>query len=103
MHYCITYTRLWPKTIAYAWDDNIAKSKKAKNAIMAAIADYQRYTCLRFVPWNGHKDYFYFYQGVGCSSPVGKWGGRASISLASGCWSKATVIHEMGHSLGELS
>merc|ERR1719476_1284499 len=70
--------RLWPKTIAYSWDDNIARSSKAKNAIMAAIADYQRYTCLRFVPWNG----------------------RATISLASGCWSKATVIHEMGHSLG---
>jgi len=92
--------RLWPKTIAYSWDDNIARSSKAKNAIMAAIADYQRYTCLRFVPWNGHRDYFYFYQGRGCSSPVGRWGGRATISLASGCWSKATVIHEMGHSLG---
>jgi len=93
--------RLWPKTIAYAWDDNIARSKKAKDAIMSAIADYHRYTCLRFVPWNGQRDYFYFYQGTqGCSSPVGRWGGRAQIQLASGCWSKATVIHEMGHSLG---
>lgn len=102
--------RLWPKTIAYDWDSNIGRSRKARDAIMAAIKDYHKYTCLRFKKrksgggWflggGAEKDYMYFYQGSGCSAPVGKHGGKASISLAPGCWSKSTVIHEMGHSLG---
>jgi len=92
--------RLWPKQIAIAFGPNIKASQTAKDAIFAAIRDFYKYTCLKFVWWNGQRDYLYFYQGRGCSSPVGRWGGRNSISLASGCWSKSTVIHEMGHSLG---
>ena len=94
-------TRLWPKTIAVEFSPEIKSSKRAMDAIYEAIADFRKYTCLDFVLRNGHRDYLYFYQGSGCSSPVGRWGGRSSISLASGCWSKSTVIHEMGHSLGK--
>jgi len=92
--------RLWPKNIAYDYSSEIASSSKAKAAIQAAIADYQKYTCLRFVKRTSESEYLHFYKGGGCSSPVGRTGGRNTISLASGCWSKSTVIHEMGHSLG---
>ena len=94
-------TRLWPKTIAVEFSANIQKSAKAKAAIFAAFDDFRKYTCLEFVWRRGHRDYLYFYQGQGCSSPVGRVGGWNAISLAEGCWSKSTVIHEIGHSLGE--
>ena len=90
-------------SIAYDYSSEIASSSKAKAAIQAAIADYQKYTCLRFLKRTSESEYLHFYKGGGCSSPVGRTGGRNTISLASGCWSKSTVIHEMGHSLGEYN
>ena len=89
----------------------LSRSRKAQAMINAAIAEYHKYTCIRFKKrksgWflggGGERDYLYFYTGNGCSSPVGRYGGRAQISLHRDCWSKSTVIHEIGHSLGELS
>merc|ERR1712150_29841 len=70
-------------------------------AIRAAIADYHRYTCLKFVPaTSSDMAYFSFYLGRGCNSYVGYRGVVNRISLDTGCWGKGTVLHEMGHSLG---
>ena len=93
-------TRLWPKNIYVEFSQGIWNSKKAQDAIFAAIADYRKYTCLEFYWRNGQETYMYFYEGSGCSAYVGRWHGKNSISLSSGCWSKSTVIHEIGHSLG---
>lgn len=42
---------------------------------MKAIADYHRLTCLRFVPYNGQKDYISIQSGnTGCWSSVGRIG-----------------------------
>ena len=35
-----------------------------------------------------------------CSSPVGYYNRANRISLASGCWYKGIVMHEIAHSLG---
>ena len=36
----------------------------------------------------------------GCSSPLGRQGGIQSLSLANGCDSMATIMHEFMHALG---
>lgn len=48
-------------------------------------------------------DYIYIIKGTenGCSSSVGRIGGKQSMNLQSpGCMSKPTIIHEMIHALG---
>jgi len=90
----------WPGAVVpYQIQSSIGASGVA--AIRRAIADYHRYTCIRWVPRTNQRTYVSFYRGGGCSSPVGYRNGRVNyISLASGCWSKGITMHEMGHSLG---
>eukprot|EP00795_Rhopilema_esculentum_P010341 gene10341-19038_t len=95
-----TKTSLWPTTIPYSMESSIASSSRAVSAINAAIADYQNLTCLRFVKRTNELGYLHFYQGSGCSSPVGYYRRANTISLASGCWYKGIVMHEIAHSLG---
>jgi len=98
-------TGLWTKrgetvTIPYTMDGTIGGSKKAQGALKGAFDDYHKFTCLRFVPRSNERAYIHFRTGGGCSSPVGMTGGQNRITLASGCWSRSTVIHEIGHSIG---
>jgi len=93
-------TNLWPGPIPYSLSPSLSRSSKAVNAIQLAIDDYHKYTCLRFVKRTTETAYIYFYNGQGCSSPVGRTGRRNTISLSSGCWARSTVIHEIGHSIG---
>merc|ERR1711973_976476 len=74
----------------------------ATSAIDQAIADYHRYTCIRFSRQSRKPSgpHIYFTTGSGCSSPVGRGRSGNSIRLARGCWRKGTVIHEIGHSIG---
>lgn len=46
------------------------------------------------------EDYISLYKGGGCSSKIGRVGGRQTLSLASGCDRMATIMHEFTHSLG---
>ena len=91
---------LWPTTIPYEFADSLRNEPQARRAIMAAIKEYEKYTCLRFKPRSGEENYMYFYPGGGCSSGVGMYLGRNWVSLGKGCWSRSTAIHEIGHSLG---
>eukprot|EP00112_Aurelia_sp_Birch-Aquarium-sp1_P011279 Seg2370.3 transcript_id=Seg2370.3/GoldUCD/mRNA.D3Y31 product="High choriolytic enzyme 1" protein_id=Seg2370.3/GoldUCD/D3Y31 len=96
-----THSNLWPLTIAYEFDPVINNSSRAVSVINQAIADYEKYTCLRFVKRTNEKEYLKFYKGGGCSSHVGYYKNRVNwISLAGGCWYKGIVIHEIAHSLG---
>ncbi|XP_065063301.1 zinc metalloproteinase nas-4-like [Rhopilema esculentum] len=96
--YGATVYRNWPKRVPYVIDRNLGT--KARDAISSAIADYHKYTCLRFYPRRSETAYLYFTTGSGCSSPVGYSGRINNIKLASGCWYKGIVIHEIMHSLG---
>jgi len=91
---------LWPRVIPYSISDELKGNQMAETAIKAAIADYEMFTCLRFVQRRSERNYMHFYKGTGCSSPVGNFGTRNPISLDSGCWHKGIVLHEMMHSLG---
>jgi len=89
----------WPTTIHYTFDNSFPSG--GKSAVAAAIQQYQEKTCLRFVHGSSSAGGLHFYQGGGCSSPVGYRRGRTNrISLARGCWRVGTVMHEIGHSIG---
>ncbi|GBP54866.1 Zinc metalloproteinase nas-14 [Eumeta japonica] len=92
------------------WPDGIVPyvieghfNQQQRDTIMKAIADYHRLTCIRFVPYNGQRDYITIRsQSTGCWSSVGKLGGRQEVNLqVPGCVSKkGTVLHELLHALG---
>lgn len=95
----VTYGR-WPGAkVPYVIESSIGS--RGRTAISQAIAEYHRFTCIRYSPRTNQRNYISFYNGGGCFSPVGM--NRNSynrISLGSGCWSKGTAEHEIGHSLG---
>jgi hypothetical protein len=68
-----------------------------------AIRHWQRRTGLRFVPVSvttpTSTPHIYFIKGEGCSSRVGRQGGRQFVTLAGDCGLGAT-IHELGHAIG---
>ncbi|WP_223635776.1 M12 family metallopeptidase [Corallococcus sp. EGB] len=68
-----------------------------------AIRHWQRKTGLRFVPISASTpsstDHVYFVKGQGCTSAVGRQGGRQFITLEGACGLGA-VIHELGHAIG---
>uniref|UniRef100_F6R0W3 Metalloendopeptidase n=1 Tax=Ciona intestinalis TaxID=7719 RepID=F6R0W3_CIOIN len=87
--------------VPYAVSRGIGSSGRA--AIAAAVRDFDANTCIRLRPSTRYsgRPYLYMYPGGGCSSPVGRQSSRQQdVSLASGCWQKGTVIHEILHSLG---
>lgn len=75
------------------------------NLINAAIADIQQSTCIRFTPRTSENDFIEIVAKSGCSSSVGRIGGRQEVSLASSssathCMVKGIIIHELLHALG---
>merc|ERR1712168_1711994 len=72
-----------------------------KKMVKLAIADYAKYTCIRWVPWRGEEHHVEFFKGDGCFSQIGMAGLKQQISLADGCLhEKGVAIHEMMHALG---
>ncbi|KAG5668445.1 hypothetical protein PVAND_016385 [Polypedilum vanderplanki] len=66
-----------------------------------AMFDIERYTCIHFKQRVGEEDYVHIKSGNGCSSNLGKVGGRQDISLKrNGCLSRGTIQHELIHALG---
>ncbi|MEQ1517549.1 MAG: Dot/Icm T4SS effector Zinc-dependent metalloprotease LegP [Usitatibacteraceae bacterium] len=64
-----------------------------------AIAHWHAKTGIRFVARSGEADFVRFVPGGGCSSMVGRRGGRQNITLGSGC-TTGNAIHEIGHTVG---
>ncbi|XP_057291858.1 low choriolytic enzyme-like isoform X2 [Hydractinia symbiolongicarpus] len=93
--------RLWPNgIIPYTISSELKREQKAMKELNEAIKQYHTYTCLRFKRRTTEKGYIEFYKGGGCSSPVGYGGGRNWVSLGQWCWWRATIMHEIGHSIG---
>ena len=59
---------------------------RERSVIMEAIADYAKYTCVRFRPkMSSDGDYLRIFKGEGCWSYVGRQGGMQELSIGSGC------------------
>ncbi|XP_068754617.1 zinc metalloproteinase nas-14-like [Montipora capricornis] len=95
-------TPLWPNgEIVYDIDSSVANDPRGMAAVMAGMDEWTSKTCIRFKKRTTETDYAYFTTGSGCSSFVGKIGGRQNIILERGlCWNKGTVTHEIGHAVG---
>ncbi|TRX48723.1 peptidase M12 [Fulvivirga sp. M361] len=86
----------WANNIVYY---QVASNLPNQSRVTNAIAHWEANTSLRFVERTNQRDYIYFQPGGGCSSFVGRIGGRQAINLASGC-STGNTIHEIGHAIG---
>ncbi len=89
-------TRRWPNNTVYY---DIQSSLPNQRRVTDAIAHWEANTDLTFIRRTNQSAYIYFRSGSGCSSSVGRTGGRQNINLANGC-STGNTIHEIGHAVG---
>ena len=86
----------WPNnTVFYIIDPALPNPKRVSDA----INDWEANTPLRFVQGANPGGHIVFRQSDGCSSNVGRIGGRQFINLADGC-DDGSTIHEIGHAIG---
>ncbi len=88
--------KFWPNCTVYY---TVESSLPNKNRVYDAIAHWEKYTNLRFIKRTNQTAYVNFRKGSGCSSSVGRTGGKQNINLANGC-STGNTIHEIGHAIG---
>jgi hypothetical protein len=89
---------LWYRALVpYTIDSNMPSAKRS--AIYTAMRHITDKTNVAFVARTNQPNYVTFRPSSGCSSNVGKVGGRQFINIASYC-DTSTVIHEIGHALG---
>lgn len=97
----------WPNAVIPYQINQYAYNAAGIDAIEAAIAEWNATTIMWFVPLEdlpaGYTDYVYFTGTTtsGCNSWVGRQGtGRQIINIGAGCFSRGTILHEMGHAAG---
>jgi len=91
--------KIWSKgVIPYVISNSFNAYERGQ--IASAMASYHAKTCIKFVPRSSHRDYIHLYRGSGCSSMVGKQGGKQVVSLGNGCFSTGVIIHELMHAAG---
>jgi hypothetical protein len=92
-------TYRWPnKTVYYAFQSGMTQ-QTISNAL-AAIQYWDTHTNLTFLPkTSSTNDYIEFYNGSGNNSPVGRQGGKQSLSLHVSS-SMGNALHEIGHAVG---
>ncbi|KAG8192042.1 hypothetical protein JTE90_025308 [Oedothorax gibbosus] len=74
--------------------------KKGRQEIKRAVNEFARHSCVKFVPRTDQRDYLSIVRGAGCSSHVGRRGGKQELTLAPPCDRVTTVMHEFMHALG---
>ncbi|CAL4114608.1 unnamed protein product, partial [Meganyctiphanes norvegica] len=95
-----TKNTLWDNgEIPYTISSTFTTSER--QVIARAMAEYEARTCIRFIGRTTHTDYIHIMSGSGCSSYVGRIGGRQTVSLSRpGCVYFGIVIHEFMHASG---
>ena len=92
---------LWTDGIVY-YTFHKSVGGKFRADINRAISTLESLTCLQFKRRRNERDYVVFSarQNTGCSSYIGRTGGRQTIDLGPGCEDQATILHEICHALG---
>ncbi|XP_064629864.1 zinc metalloproteinase nas-6-like [Lineus longissimus] len=75
-------------------------SKSFLNQITIALNRISRRTCLTFPARKSEPDYIHFLISSGCSSDLGRQGGRQTITIGNTCSSPTNIVHEVLHALG---
>jgi len=90
-------TRLWPtNVIPYSIDQRVLN----QTAILDAIAYYNQFTSVRFVPRTDEPDSLVFFPAQElCASYLGRSGGHQPVYISKDC-GKHEVLHELMHALG---
>lgn len=90
----------------FRWHNGVIPFDKASDlpasvatAVDEAIQHWQDKTSIRFVHHTVETHFVRFIRGDGCSSPTGRRDNDHDITLADDC-DKASVIHEIGHTVG---
>lgn len=94
---------LVPYVFADDWDDPAMAGDETavmRAAILAAMAEVEAVTSIRFVPRTTQGDYVRFRDSSGCSATVGREGGQQNVNLAFACRNTWVIVHEMLHMLG---
>lgn len=92
--------KLWPKGIVHYEIGNSFKPSEMKS-IYAAMEEFHRRTCIRFIAKTLEKDFIHIDKVVGCKSDVGRSRGKHVVSLAEPyCTVKGNIMHELMHVLG---
>ncbi|XP_063421977.1 serine-rich adhesin for platelets-like [Mytilus trossulus] len=95
--------KLWPgKIVPYEINSTFTADERTK--ILNAIADFNRKTCVQWIPYdsNTHDHYVYFNDGTGCNSYVGqiRYIPQYVNLKRSSCLTNGIIIHEMLHAVG---
>jgi hypothetical protein len=64
-----------------------------------AVDHWNSKTNINLVPRSSQNDYINIVNGGGCSSWIGRSGGRQTLTLASNC-GRGAAVHEIGHAVG---
>ena len=67
--------------------------------VVTAINHWNSRSVIRLVPRTNETDHVWFVRGTGCSSSIGRVGGRQQINVAERCRA-GQVMHEIGHAVG---
>ncbi|XP_004844781.1 astacin-like metalloendopeptidase [Heterocephalus glaber] len=96
----------WPKSASGIVEIPFLLSSKydepSRRVILEAFAEFERFTCIRFVAYQGQRDFISIIPMAGCFSGVGRSGGMQVVSLAPACLhrGRGIVLHELMHVLG---
>ncbi|XP_044118172.1 astacin-like metalloendopeptidase [Neovison vison] len=95
----------WPKNGGFVEVPFLLSSKydkASREVLLRAFAEFERFTCIRFVAYRGQRDFISIIPMSGCFSSVGRSGGMQVVSLAPTCLQKGPgiVLHELMHVLG---
>eukprot|EP00112_Aurelia_sp_Birch-Aquarium-sp1_P021050 Seg557.4 transcript_id=Seg557.4/GoldUCD/mRNA.D3Y31 product="Zinc metalloproteinase nas-6" protein_id=Seg557.4/GoldUCD/D3Y31 len=90
----------WSKgVIPYEFDINF--NRNGRKVVKNAVKEFNKHTCVKWIPRTTESDYVTFFHGSGCYSYAGKKGGKQEISLAEpGCLSRGIAMHQMMHCAG---
>ncbi|KAM3721784.1 Zinc metalloproteinase nas-36 [Dirofilaria immitis] len=85
--------------IKYRFDESLDILQISQ--ILKALGTWQSSTCITFEnDQEASGDYLEFFEGDGCYSMIGRFGGRQGVSIGKGCERVGTIVHELGHTLG---
>lgn len=93
----------WPGgNLYYTFSNNV--SVVHSNAFIDGMQEWAMFANLHFIPRTTQSNYFTIADGgtfqEGGLSAVGMVGGQQFLSVGSNSWNRATICHELGHTLG---